>query len=266
MHDRYIGADSEDSFEQRRMNLLQMLEDPGSIRRLTRIGVARGWRCLEVGAGDGSMARWLADRVGREGHVVATDIDLRFLAGRERQNLEVRKHHILEDELEQGAYDLVHSRALLMHLSRPSQALQKMVGALRPGGWLLVEDTDYLSFTALEGAPELQKRFDRTIAAMLEILFAQGVVNPYFGRRLPGLVGELDLVESGQEGTTRVVRGGEPAARYQRLNFCRLVRPDVAGRDGIGKDDFDFLAKTFASPSFTFVDRMVFGVWGRIPG
>jgi len=265
MNDLYIGADSEDDFERQRINLLQELEDPGSIRRLNRIGVQRGWRCLEVGAGDGSLARWLADRVGRGGHVVATDIDLRFLESRERENLEVREHNILEDDLEHESYDLVHSRAVLMHLSRPSLALQRMVKALRPGGWLLVEETDYLSFKALEGAPGLKKRFDRTIMAMLDILFSRGVVNPYFGRRLSGLVRELNVAETGHMGTTRVVRGGEPAARYQKLNFSFLVRPHVKGRDGLGRDDFDFLKNTFDRPSFSFVDRMVFGVWGRAP-
>ena len=41
--------------------------------------VFEGARCLEVGAGSGSMALWMAARVGETGHVLATDINPRFV-------------------------------------------------------------------------------------------------------------------------------------------------------------------------------------------
>jgi 2-polyprenyl-3-methyl-5-hydroxy-6-metoxy-1,4-benzoquinol methylase len=41
--------------------------DPGTIRHLQDRGVATGWRCLEVGGGGGSIAAWLAARVGPAG-------------------------------------------------------------------------------------------------------------------------------------------------------------------------------------------------------
>jgi len=56
--------------EDRRLGLLEEIFDPVSRRR--RSGVQAGWRCLEVGAGRGSMAVWLAERVGPRGGVVAT--------------------------------------------------------------------------------------------------------------------------------------------------------------------------------------------------
>jgi hypothetical protein len=66
------------------------------------------------------VARWLAGRVGPTGRVVATDIDPRFLAGSELAGVEVRRHDIPRDLLETGHYDLVHCRALLMHLKHPA--------------------------------------------------------------------------------------------------------------------------------------------------
>src|SRR5262249_31780484 len=68
------------------------------------------------------------------GHVVATDIDPRFLARPELAGVEVRRHDILRDLLETRHYDLIHCRALLMHLREPERALARMVAALRPGG------------------------------------------------------------------------------------------------------------------------------------
>jgi len=122
------------------LRLLGELTNRMTTDRLERLGVGRGWRCLEVGAGDGSVARWLADRVAAEGQVVATDVDTRFLVG--LAGAEVRRHDILRDPLESGRYDLVHCRALLMHLREPEHAVARMIAALRPGGWLVVEEGD----------------------------------------------------------------------------------------------------------------------------
>ena len=66
-------------------------------------GVGPGWRCLEVGAGAGSIAGWLADRVGPSGQVIATDLDTRFLEQQARPNLEVRRHDVVRDPLETDA-------------------------------------------------------------------------------------------------------------------------------------------------------------------
>src|SRR5262249_41196057 len=78
---RYFATDSPDAFERRRLALLTEIADPITPRRLSDLGVGPGWRCLDVGAGDGSIARWLAARVGPEGRVVATDLEPRFLVG-----------------------------------------------------------------------------------------------------------------------------------------------------------------------------------------
>jgi chemotaxis methyl-accepting protein methylase len=60
----------------------------------------------------------------------------------------VRVHNIVVDELEQGAFDLVHTRNALFHLSEGQTALGRMVSALKPGGALLVEEPDFSSWVA----------------------------------------------------------------------------------------------------------------------
>jgi hypothetical protein len=54
---------------------LEATFDPSTISYLTGVGVTYGWACWEIGAGGGSIARWLAERVGPTGSVLATDID-----------------------------------------------------------------------------------------------------------------------------------------------------------------------------------------------
>jgi tRNA A58 N-methylase Trm61 len=70
---------------------------------LERLGLPAGSTCVEVGAGGGSMACWLADRVGPAGRVVATDIDLTWLERLGRDDIQLRNHDIATDDLEAEA-------------------------------------------------------------------------------------------------------------------------------------------------------------------
>lgn len=128
-----------------RFAALSALFDPGTIRHLQGRGVGPGWYCLEVGGGSGSIATWLADRVGATGRVLATDIDPRFLESLNLPNLEVRRHDIAADPLPETAFDLVHARLVLMHLSEREKAMARMISALKPGGWLIDEEFDCFS-------------------------------------------------------------------------------------------------------------------------
>ena len=66
----------------RRLDALESAHDATTMRRLRAAGVQPGWRCLEVGAGRGSIARWLGTAVAPHGQVIALDIDARFLRPR----------------------------------------------------------------------------------------------------------------------------------------------------------------------------------------
>ena len=92
-----------------RLRGLEQLLDPGSIRYLEALGVGQGWRCLEVGAGAGSMTKWLCQRVGPSGHELTTDLDTRLLAAMSLPNLEVRRHDIATQDLAEHGFDLVLS-------------------------------------------------------------------------------------------------------------------------------------------------------------
>ena len=59
-----------------RFDALSAIFDPPTFRHLDRLGIGAGWRCWEVGAGGPSVPRWLAERVGPAGRVLATDIDV----------------------------------------------------------------------------------------------------------------------------------------------------------------------------------------------
>src|SRR5436309_14750389 len=82
-----LEHDSE--FEPERLKLIEDHADATTIRRLREAGLRRGWDCLEVGAGHGSIARWLSVEVGASGHVTALDLDRSLLTWLVSRNLEV---------------------------------------------------------------------------------------------------------------------------------------------------------------------------------
>lgn len=77
----YVFQASEESRELERLQMLERRFDPGTQRRMLAAGLTTGWHCLEVGAGAGSIVRWLEQRVGPSGKVVALDTNPRFLRG-----------------------------------------------------------------------------------------------------------------------------------------------------------------------------------------
>jgi ubiquinone/menaquinone biosynthesis C-methylase UbiE len=129
--DTYFSSQTAHTLERERLTCIEEGLDPISTRHLEALGVGPGWTCLEVGGGGGSIARWLADKVGPSGRVVAIDKDLRFLREINRPNLELRQADILGDTLEAHLYDLAHCRLLLTHLPEHERAVQRMIAALK---------------------------------------------------------------------------------------------------------------------------------------
>ena len=245
--------------ERERLALLQSLGDPVTIHRLERTGIGRGWACMEVGAGHGSIARWMAERVGPRGRVVAADLSTQFLTGLP-EPVEVRRVDIRTDELGADAYDLIHCRTLLMHLPDPAAALRRMFTALRPGGWLVAEEADF-GLHWLAGHPDAE--WANELVARQLATFA-GSMDPYLGRRLPGLVAALGLEAFGGESNALVGRGDEPTVEFQRRTF-RSVREHFR-RSGISDADLDRQAAVFAAPQTVMFGMVtVVAAWGRKP-
>jgi SAM-dependent methyltransferase len=140
--------DRSDIREGDRFGALEKLFDAGTIQLLNECGVGGGWHGLEVGAGRGSIAAWLSERVGPTGRVIATDINTQFLDALERPNLEVRQHNIVTDPLSEDTIDLVHVRLVLIRLPERDAVLGRLIKALKPGGWPIDEEFDSLSLRA----------------------------------------------------------------------------------------------------------------------
>src|SRR5689334_19234277 len=77
--DEYVFEDVALEPEFVRLKAIESVFDPGTQRSLLATGEWAGRACLEVGAGAGSIARWMRSQSGAAGRVVAIDTNVRFL-------------------------------------------------------------------------------------------------------------------------------------------------------------------------------------------
>ncbi|WP_426512941.1 class I SAM-dependent methyltransferase [Dactylosporangium sp. McL0621] len=135
--------------ERERLVAMAEVADATTLRILQDLGLGPDWDCLEVGAGAGTVAAWLAGRV-PDGSVLATDIDTRWLQAIGAPTLRVAEHDIVSDPLPESAFHLVHARFVLEHLPERDAVLAKLCRSLRPGGVLMIESI--ASFPIASGA------------------------------------------------------------------------------------------------------------------
>src|SRR3954453_6477729 len=117
--------------ERDRLDSLTSLYDPRTLQLCERLGLAAGWHCLDAGAGTGSLATALAERVGPTGTVTALDSDVRFLAPLESERLTVVESDLTGANLPIDRFDLVLARLVLEHLPERDRVLAALAGAVR---------------------------------------------------------------------------------------------------------------------------------------
>ncbi|HET9534314.1 MAG: methyltransferase [Mesorhizobium sp.] len=249
--------------QRERLRTLETLFDQGTIRCLEARGVGPGWRCAELGAGGGSIAAWLCDRVGAEGSVLATDLDTTVLRELDRPRLEVRVHDLLTDDLPRSEFDLIHLRLVLGWLGDPSSVLPRLVSALRPGGWIVAEEIDFVSAVADPRMGAVASAlFARAMLEHCAVLAAKHRFDPFYGRRVSGDLADAGLADVECEGRTTMWRGGEAGGRIWRLTLTQLREPIIAaGR--MTAAEVDEAIALCDDPRLSALSPIVMGAWGR---
>jgi SAM-dependent methyltransferase len=259
---RYVFDNAAEQQTGLRFDALPRLFDATTIRHLESLGVGPGWSCLEVGAGGGSIARWLGERVGPSGHVLATDIDTRFLESLNQPPIEVIRHDITTEPLPEASFDLAHTRLVLAHLPGRDAALDLMIRALKPGGWLLIEEFDSLSMQPNADINPVEEMLP-LYRTMLEMMTARGV-DLRLGRLLPGRLRKLGLTEIDAEGRTIVGQGGSTFSALLRANF-EQIREGVLARTGMKADDFERELARLNDPDIMNPSPVMWSVRARRP-
>jgi SAM-dependent methyltransferase len=249
-----------------RLETLEAVLDPGTVQLLGERGVGLGWACLEVGAGAGSVARWLAERVGPHGRVLATDLNPTALesVGDAYPWLTVAQHDVTTDPLPAASFDLVHSRLVLSWLPDPVHVLTRLVRTLRPGGWLVLEELDFVSAVADPAMDaDAAAIFTRVLHAHTVVLAERNGFDPTFGRRLPGLLQAAGLADVNAAGRVSMWRGGELGGELWRLTFQQL-RQAMLDTGLVDDDDVD-TAIALCRHGLSFMSPIAIAGWGQLP-
>lgn len=247
------------------LGALAELLDPVTRGRIDALDWRRaGARCLEVGAGAGSIASWLADQVGPGGEVIACDLKPDHLPAHPR--LTPVGYDLTSDlpwpEPMSGPFDLICARLTLAHLPNRRTLAHRLAGLLDYGGLLLVEDWADPGDRVVVAAPsreaaELYEGYQHTASEV----FAQAGTDPSWARRLhptlieEGLI-EVDTVISGGYWT-----GGGPGCRQVVAAMFQLTPRLLAG--GLTVPQLDRLADLLADPQLVIHGPPLYSCSGR---
>jgi SAM-dependent methyltransferase len=261
----YIFDNAVESLSTQRLDSIAMLYDERTISFLERIGVHAGWHCLEAGSGHGSIASWLASRVGDDGSVLATDIDPRFLVSALSRNVEIRRHDISVDPLPSNRFDLIHVRLVLIHVAKPWRAVERLVAALKPGGWLLIEDFDpSLVRRDLSCANANDAALCNKVFATMRVLMMDRGLEVEFARNLyPNLLA-MGLADVAMEGHLAVRPGGSIGARLDQANLAQISEEAIA-RKLLTLEEVERMAAALESDEFAVLSPVMLSAWGRKP-
>jgi SAM-dependent methyltransferase len=242
---------------------LSAMMDPYTFARLSTVGDLTGRRCLEVGAGGGSVARWLADQVGPTGEVVATDLNTSHLD--ESDGYRVLRHNLVTEPAPEGEWDVIHARMVLLHIPEREDILARLAGALAPGGALMVEDwaTEFNTGVVLNApTPEDAQLFQDYQDTMHKILMGRGNDRTWAGRvHSLMLKAGLSDVNTGIE--SRSWRGGEPGALLAIANVAQTRQQFIDA--GFDEDRIARLLALVKNPLFVVRGHFMYSHIGRKP-
>ncbi|KAJ6480880.1 S-adenosyl-L-methionine-dependent methyltransferase [Mycena sanguinolenta] len=141
-------------------------------------------KIMDLGCGSGAWAIQAATQF-PDAQIVAVDRasapDRVFPANVHFQTADLTE----ELEFEAESFDIVHARSVMIHVKNSEDVLRRASRLVKPGGLLLMEETDLVSF-AESGGPAT-RRFMYAIKAFQE---SQGA-DVEFGRKAEGLVKSL---------------------------------------------------------------------------
>lgn len=241
------------------LRALESFLDPITAARLP---LAASARCWEVGAGGGSVARIMADAVGPDGYVLATDIDPLHLVA--DGNLAVRRHDVREAPPREAPFDVIHARLLLLHLPERRRVLRELVGALVPGGWLVVEEFDCTAAPRVLTAPndDAAKLFHQVMDAIFGVLRDRGAdlawaQDVHTEMALAGLA-EIDTVTHTESWT-----GGSPGMSLYEVN-SRQLEPRLLSA-GLSAEQLRGFRTLTRDPAFTAMSYQFVSTRARQP-
>lgn len=254
--------------------LLGQAEDlkPETSWLLDQIGVGRGWRAADVGCGPIGVLDMLSERVGTEGSVVGVEREPRFAAmaraevgKRSLRNVSIVEGDMLAARLEEGSFDLVHERLILINVPEADRGsvVAAMLRLERPGGTIALESWDRASHVCYPEHPAW-RILDDAYREATRATIGDGTS----GRTLPGLLRSAGVADVRTKVHVRAVEVGE-RRRTHRLGILEVAKARILATGRLGEAEFDVyraaLAKHLADPGTLLIDQLFVQAWGTKP-
>jgi SAM-dependent methyltransferase len=222
--------------------------------------------CLDMGCGGGHVALALGRRVGTAGRVVGVDLDAVNIESARRQAVRRKLHHVafrqasIYDWSEECAYDRIYVRFVLSHLADREAAVRVLARALRPGGILIVEDTDFIGSFCYPKC----RAFERYVDLYRKVVRRRGG-DPEVGPKLRSLLVQagLEPVEVTLVQPCHYDHEGKSLHLSTLLNIAdAVVAERLAGRAELDRAAAELAAFT-ADPNTLLTLPRVFQACGR---
>jgi len=223
----YIFHNSDQGREQARLRLIERYHDARTRQRLRRIGLSPTGQYLEIGPGAGSIMRWMARTVRPHGQVTAVELNPRFIAPATLPNLSLIHGDISRVPLSSKTFHLAHARFTFIHIRKAKLTLTRIVQALRPGGWLVLEEPDF-TIARISAGPKRWIRSVQRVNNAIECMFVNAGLDPSFGHTLPALLQGMGLTNLTVEHDAPLVRGGSPMATIMKWSALQLTQHYLA--------------------------------------
>jgi ubiquinone/menaquinone biosynthesis C-methylase UbiE len=231
---QYIFDKNAEELELGRLRMIEAAVDADTIALLEESGITVGWRCLELGAGAGSIVEWMGTRVGPTGTVLAVDKKTAYLKRFSSPPYRVIEGDFLLLSLE-SAMDLLHARYVLIHNKQDEEMLRKIRTIVKPGGYVVLEEPDFTSAQLLN--PRGDASHQRVKEAICR-MFTNAGLNPAYGISLPRKLAEAGLNIVRTRATLHLCAGNSPIADVM-AESALVLRKEYTGTGVATDQDID---------------------------
>ncbi|WP_030064134.1 class I SAM-dependent methyltransferase [Streptomyces natalensis] len=217
--------------------------------------IEASWNCLELGAGAGSIAYWLAGRC-PDGRVVAVDLDTRHLDAGQAANLEIQEADITCEDYAPGSFDLIHARYLYCHLPARDATVERAARWLAPGGWLVIEEPYHLP-AGTSPFPAVQR-----VLAAYQRMYREHGADMTWARSLPARLARSGLSEVSFTGNLGCM-GGLDKDRWRPV--IAQAAPALLAEGLVTEADLSEFSGLLDDPAFIDIPQVTVSAWGRRP-
>jgi len=235
---------------------------------LDQINIQPGWRVVDIGCGPIGILNLLSQRVGPRGVVIGLEREQRFVemaraevVTRGLGNVTIVQADGLKTGLENGAFDFVHERLVLINVSAREAFLAEMLSLLRPGGIVAVEDVDNVSWLCQPAHPS----WDALLQAFHTVFHAGGG-DGFIGRRLSALLQAAGV----RNIQIKVTVETPPLGDYRRTHLLSLinsVRDKIIAKGILDETSLDVhreaLGQHLKDPETIVIDKLLVQCWGQ---